>query len=496
MKKISPVLLFLGILCFSACDKTKKDTEIPDLYTDNYYINAFGYAIINTNYLWNKEVEYALSLWNIDKDDPVERVRQVRYKGPDGKDIDKWTQMLPNISTLTQSVAGTSTTFGYSLSFHRVKGSDTEVVASVRYTSKDSPAAKAGLKRGDVITAVNGKTLTTDNYASLAKERLYGSDTITLTMVDGHNVTMDPVTMYEEPVLLTKTFQYGGRKVGYLVYNSFTLGSYTSLIGAANYFIQEGIDDLILDLRYNSGGYAKMEETLASMLAPKEVVNKGEVLHKEIYNSNIGNTETRFTTSFSFTENGKTTTYNTKECNMGVKRLYAIVTGSSASASESLLCGLIPYMDVTLVGSRTLGKFCGGMMISAEYWYEYNKSKLDSIDPEIFKGAQNHWGDWGIYIMTNRYADKNGTTLSMPDGMETDVAVEDNPLDGYQLGDSRETMLHAALAAAGYDPALNRNSTTASRPTVQVGEELEYEKPGFGLMLTEPNLQEGPVSLK
>jgi hypothetical protein len=53
--------------------------------------------------------------------------------------------------------------------------------------------------------------------------------------------------------------------------------------------------------------------------------------------------------------------------------------------------------------------------------------------------------NWGIYVMYSRYADCNGVTLSMPDGIAPDVGAEDDPLDGFALGDPRETMLSVAL---------------------------------------------------
>jgi hypothetical protein len=53
--------------------------------------------------------------------------------------------------------------------------------------------------------------------------------------------------------------------------------------------------------------------------------------------------------------------------------------------------------------------------------------------------------NWGIYVMYSRYADCNGVTLSMPDGIAPDVEAEDDPLDGFALGDPEETMLAVAL---------------------------------------------------
>ena len=54
-----------------------------------------------------------------------------------------------------------------------------------------------------------------------------------------------------------------------------------------------------------------------------------------------------------------------------------------------------------------------------------------------------------MYVMISKFADRNGRNASIPDGIPVDVQADDNPFDGYQLGDENETMLRAALQAAG-----------------------------------------------
>lgn len=83
--------------------------------------------------------------------------------------------------------------------------------------------------------------------------------------------------------------------------------------------------------------------------------------------------------------------------------------------------------------------------MSADSWYDEVKDALEEGEYEV---AKPYVENWGIYVMYARYADCNGVTLSMPDGIAPDYEVEDDPLDGYPLGDSRETMLAAAEAPA------------------------------------------------
>jgi C-terminal processing protease CtpA/Prc len=159
-----------------------------------------------------------------------------------------------------------------------------------------------------------------------------------------------------------------------------------------------------------------------------------------------------------FRKDGVLQVLSTAGANPDLPRLYVLVTENSASASESLVCGLRPYMDVILVGGRTSGKYCAGYLIAATKWYE---SVKESLEEGEYAKALPYVDNWGIYVMYARYADCNGVTLSMPDGIAPDFEAEDDPLDGYALGDPGETMLAAAL---GLIEGRTRSAATPSGP--------------------------------
>lgn len=488
MKKILEysLLLIIMVTFAASCGKTGPDNQeerrvLPETFGPNF----FGFNLASTYYLWNKEVEDKLKSWTTGGD-PISTVRNLRYKDNSGTEVDKWTMMTDEFSSFNKSIEGTSTTFGWSLGFYAGSSSGDEVLAAVRYTAKDTPAEKAGFKRGDLIVAVDGTRITKSNFSSLASGKLYGSGKINVTLSDGRTIDLTPVTMYEEPILLTKVFENGGRKTGYMVFNSFTLDCREGLMEAGRKFREDGIKDLILDLRYNSGGYVATEDLLASILAPRDVVDAGKVFQKEIYNSEIGENETRFTWNHAL----NSPSMDTRESNIGIEKLYAIVTGDSASASEGLLTGLIPYMDVVLVGGRTYGKYCGGILKSCADWYEEQKDAIKSIDPEFYTTGKAQSADWGIYLMVSRYADVNGKTPSMPSGMEPDIKADDRPYQEYQLGDPRENMLNAALQAAGFDiaAASSETATKSGFPNREPAE-FKYHSPSFGVRVIQQSLR-------
>ena len=265
--------------------------------------------------------------------------------------------------------------------------------------------------------------------------------------------------------------------MGYLHFTGFTLDASKDLVDVFRQFKADGIRELVLDLRYNTGGYVTTGQVLASMIAPPDVVQRKEIFNKDVFNSILGpkmNAETRFAPTMEIELSGGKTMLNMLNANPGIERLWVLVTGQSASASESLICGLKPYMDVHLVGSRTYGKFCGGYLITAENWFKQLEKQKTDID---FTEAYRYTKNWGLYVIASRYADCNGVTLSMPEGIPADIEAYDDPLDGHPLGDPSESMLSVALGRMGGQPV--------AKPTKGAIERLEvpFEKPGSGALL-------------
>jgi C-terminal processing protease CtpA/Prc len=443
-----PVLAAVSLLA-AGCGK-----QVPDEYRqmdeetrlERKYVNTFAWNVMDTYYLWREEISPAMDKWEI-WEEPIQKVADIRYKDAAGEDIDRWTMLTDDFAGLTGNVSGHTRTFGMDFQLYYADQAKTRICAVVTYTCASSPAELAGLGRGDVILTVDGLKMTPDNYQDVVRERLLGDGTVKLGLSDGRTVTVTAVDMYEDPVQTVRILERpGGKKVGYLHYTSFTLDSCEDLTDVFRRFREAGIDELVLDLRYNGGGYVMAEKVLASMLAPAADVEAGSVFYQEVYNAELAkelNAEPAcFETEFVFRSGGALQIVSTAGANPDLPRLYVLVTRSSASASESLVCGLRPYMDVILIGERTSGKYCAGYLVSADAWYDAVKENLEEGE---YGKALPYVDNWGIYVMYSRYADCNGVTLSMPDGIAPDVGAEDDPLDGFALGDPRETMLSVAL---------------------------------------------------
>ncbi|MBQ9660215.1 MAG: peptidase S41 [Bacteroidales bacterium] len=467
----------------------QQQQEQAELQKTYKYVNTFAYNMMNLYYLWKKEIASGLEKWK-QTDEPVAKVLELRYKDAAGNDIDRWTTVIDDFESFYGSVTGESSgTYGFDLTLMYYDESHKQIVAVVTYTYADSPAREAGLKRGDVIMEVNGKTMTPSNYVDLVNKAIFDSKSLKLTLMDGKSVSMQAREMYEDPVLLSKVFDCGGgRKAGYLVYTSFTMESYKALTEACRAFRAEGISDLILDLRYNGGGFARAEQILASLIGPEDEVLAGSVLATEVFNEDLTeyykskeiDTKTYFATEYDFSVNDKNYKFSTKGANAKAGKLYVIISSGTASASEALVCDLSPYMDVTLIGSQSHGKYCSGLPLEAVEFYEDYAEELGKTEAAAGKKyAEN----WGLYVMYSRFADKNGETLCMPDGLKPDVEADDKPSEPYQLGDPSEAMLAKALALCGYTFPTARPSSAAAPARAYERLDIAPLRPGFGLYI-------------
>lgn len=459
MNKYGFIFLLSLVFALGACsdgeDYEPKDT--PDINNNGQtttttvsettqYADQFAIDALETYYLWIDEsgmqsaIEQNLSPQTCT--DPISAVEKVRYSE------DRWTALYDDVSSVTGSLNGTETTLGQYLQVGTISNQSGAYFFLVCYVYPDSPAEKAGIKRGDIYISYNGSDITDSNL----EEAYYGTSAATYGLAhleendgtyqivdDNKDVSLTPVEMYEDPVLCAKTFDVNGKKVGYLAYASFDFKSNDKLVETCKNFKSQGVSELVLDLRYNGGGYVTTEEALASMLAPESNVAAGDVYEKEVYNALLtkawGTEPSTFTTEFSYTDSdNKEVKFSTADANIGLDKVYALVSSGTASAAESIIVGLLPYMDIDIIGTQTHGKFCTGVVLEPD---------------DVYKRAPAALDNWGIYVMIGSYSDKDGNNPCRPNGLTPDTEVSDNPVDGYQLGDENETMLKAALTAAG-----------------------------------------------
>ena len=479
MKRFFTCLLLAALLVPVGCTEDPLDNE--EETEVRYYGNIFAYNIMKTYYLWVADVSEGFTSWTY-AEDPVEKVRAMRYTDAAGNPVDKWTQLYEDCSTFIGTVTGNTKSFGFDFNLYYADDKHEKVCAVVTFTYADSPASKAGLKRGDTILTVDGQTMTTDNYSEIVNSKFYGGEKIRLGLSNGNTINLTAVQMYENPVQTARTLTVEGKKIGYLHFAGFTMDACRDLEKVFRKFKEDGIQELVLDLRYNGGGYTLTSAVLGSMLAPMQLVKGGEIFTREVYNKTLteafkDNLTTCFAEEFEIEDSSETDTYKVypAQVNPEIGRLWVITTSGTASASEALICGLKPYMNVTLVGQKTHGKFCGGYLIQADEFFK-SLSKQDDFKIDT-DDAREKLENWGIYVIASRYSDVNGVTLSMPDGIQADYESSDNPFDGYDLGDPSETMLAHVLALS------TGKVTKAPAPALSLDPAPPVRPIGFGVLL-------------
>ncbi len=349
------LFFFSSIILLTSCNEDDTDPTINPYGPTNEWI----YGTMNSYYLWNVELPITVDL----ELEPTDFFNSLKYEG------DRYSIIHPDYDELYGRLTGTRLEAGYE--FQWLVSSETgRNTFMITYVKKDSPAEMAGLQRGDRITHVNATEIASDNVRTLFGQ--LGEDhTISVERyVDGQysfwqDVPLQTIVYEENPNFLDSIYQVDGKKIGYFVYTYFPQDSVDSpyAIELQNIFADfknEGITDLVVDFRYNGGGYVSAAKNLASYIGTG--ITDNDVFYESVYNDYYtAYLESLDNHDFYFTQK-----FRDKEANIGEQisgKVYFIVGSGTASASELVINGLDPYMEVTLIGDRTEGKNVGSTLL-------------------------------------------------------------------------------------------------------------------------------------
>jgi carboxyl-terminal processing protease len=278
---------------------------------------------------------------------------------------DRFSVIFNDYTVLEQILSGSSATTGMDYGLRFKQGSTTDIFGWVRYVMPNTDAASKGVQRGMIFHAVNGTPLTASNYVNLLSQNSF---TINLADFDGGNITpngqsiaLSRAPYNENPVLVSSVIPQGDKKIGYLMYNGFFTNFETQLNQVFANFLSQGVTHLVVDLRYNSGGSVATCTRLASMITGQFT---GQIFASQQWNQKVmdfyasqNNSDAlinRFTTSL-----GSGAAISSLQLN----QVIVLTTPSSASASELLINGLKPYINVVQIGGVTSGKNVGSVTL-------------------------------------------------------------------------------------------------------------------------------------
>lgn len=337
-----------------------------------------------------------------------------------------------------------SPTFGYEAALIRTGSGDYAI--RVLYTQPGSPAEEAGLKRGDWIIAANNKKIGSGDYSKYVSAPTQ-SYTFTLGNYNGEGfdtlgVTEIPAPRYIEETNLMKTsfITAGNRTAAYILYNSFGADDTETL---QNMFVEIAArqpNDIILDLRYNPGGYVSTSQLLSTLLAPQNAM--GQTFLNMTYNDKIAKTES-YLFEPSLIPGGTPLAY---------ENLYIITSNNTASASEIVINCLRPYLKERLlqVGAATFGKNVAQSLFTDE----------QSLQLEL-------------WLTTAYLSNAEGFQDYFDNGLQPDYELAENYAGELgELGTAEDMLLAPVFTrmATGSFPAGEDTATetTRSNPNVEV----------------------------
>lgn len=401
-------------------------SEEQPILSENIYLeqNKWIFSQMNQNYLWRRDLPDSLDC-NYDQS-PKDFFQSLL------SDKDRFSYLTTNESYKPQQL-------NMGFEYQKYKDISGKEAWNILFTYS-SQAKKEGLKRGDFVklesfegNCVNLKKVDVEEGKFV---ELQNSDPIVLSLLDEGRTTN---------ILCDSIYNVAGRNIGYLCYLQFE--DTPELYAALTKFKAASITDLILDLRYNPGGYVSTCKYLCNSIIPSSGYQKifqqcsyNDIL-SQLYLMETGSERTF--TYFSEPYPDNVTTLEPNIVPLELKRVYILTSSHTASASEATIVCLRPYVDVIVIGERTVGKGVGSWNIS-DRKFKY------SIQP-----------------ITMRYYNSLGETTP-DDGLEVDYEIN----DGYsvikkEIGDIEEQMLNFTLSLIAPDIIRSSPGSRKTYPKVE-----------------------------
>ncbi len=316
------------------------------------------------------------------------------------------------------------------------------------------PAAKMGLKRGEIFSSVNNIEITSSTADDINKALKLGNGVqIKLVSIDenalkeGPSVLINYSRFSEKPVYMTRVFANGVKKTGYIFYNLFDGNSDYSMLDSLAKLKSEGISDIILDLRYNPGGDVSSAAKIAAVLSDTKA-EQTFVIYQA--NKNGGHIVSSFQKTMNENSYQPQSFSALKSSQLRLDKVILLTTGATASAAELLINNLKPYANVVQIGQTTIGKDMASFAINDQ---RVPKQISYVLHPLIFK----------LYNASGQGDYSNGLA---PDY----TADEFSALPLKPFGDEQDPLIRKALEVTGI-------KTTSS--SLKVSSSLIKGEPGF-----------------
>ncbi|WP_296701467.1 S41 family peptidase [Algoriphagus sp.] len=435
--KLLQLILLLSLTVFGWSCKDKEDTEPVIDPSSEIAVNRWILDVMDEVYYWLDDLGTPIAE-NSDPEDYFEALLN--------RPTDRFSVIYPDFQELMNSLSGITLEAGYEFQLYLQSQESTNVIAEISYVKKGSPAESAGLVRGDIITKINGTQITTDNYRDLLGQiesqhsiTYLSLNPVTLIFEEQEPITLETLQLSENPIYIDSVYIIGDQRIGYFMYNFFAPGpgeqntTYDDQVDEIfAKFKSSNINHLIIDFRYNGGGYVSSAVNLASLIAPS--VTTADIFSKTKYNNYL---MSEFPKELANVQ----TSFKAKTQNLGPileeNKIYILTSSRTASASELIINGLKPYMDVYIIGDVTYGKNVG------------------SIPFEDEENEDNPYGILPIVTQSFNSLDQSDYTT----GFKPNLTKKESSERLRPLGDVTELLLRTAIEQITGIPSSGRFET-------------------------------------
>ena len=454
------------------CRNPRQNKDYQDLAGTSVDENNWIRSWSHETYLWYNELP------DIDPAtpslaDPIDYFKEMKTDARTSNGLPKDRFHYANNTEEYNQFAETGVSAGYGFTYLLIQSTPPRK-AVIIYSEPNSPAENNNIRRGAEIMGIDGESFAYGNAdilnAGLIPKTLGENHTFEikdLNALSTRSVVLQSSEIVTVPVHTQKIINHVNKKIGYLALNTFFVASAEKqLVDATNYFKSNQINELVLDLRYNTGGYVSISADLGTMIAGNNAL--GSVFTEIIFNDKQNNKNTTFR-FLSTSSSNLTVPMGTLLPKLDLQRVYILSSVNTASASEYLINGLRGVdIEVILIGTTTTGK---------PYGWQATDNCGTTYSTIQFKGENaKGFSDFGYGFIPS--AIDNGR-----DRVRGCVVTDDL---SHLLGDENERMLATALHYIEQNEcpvsAHNSNSKSA-HPLSRMRGEVINRFPGKGLLL-------------